>query len=116
MRCAALAVLLLLAGCINPLSLLGGGGPKVSANVQAGAENAQTIGASTAQKVVRPQARSIEQSTGNTGVRTEAVQSVVVHNEAPAWVWIIAILAVGVMGAALADEIRDRLRKARPQA
>lgn len=35
-------VVLLLSGCLNPLSLLGGGGPNVAANVQAGAENNQT--------------------------------------------------------------------------
>ena len=37
-----LTLVLLLSGCLNPLSLLGGGGPNVSANVQAGAENNQT--------------------------------------------------------------------------
>ena len=37
-----LGLLLLLSGCLNPLSLLGGGGPNVAANVQAGAENNQT--------------------------------------------------------------------------
>lgn len=38
----ALSLILLLSGCLNPLSLLGGGGPNVAANVQAGAENNQT--------------------------------------------------------------------------
>lgn len=37
-----LTFVLLLAGCLNPMSLLGGGGPNVAANVQAGAENNQT--------------------------------------------------------------------------
>ena len=38
----ALSLILLLSGCLNPMSLLGGGGPNVAANVQAGAENNQT--------------------------------------------------------------------------
>lgn len=43
MRFVALILLTLsLSGCLNPLSLLGGGGPNVAANVQAGAENNQT--------------------------------------------------------------------------
>lgn len=37
-----LTFVLLLSGCLNPMSLLGGGGPNVAANVQAGAENNQT--------------------------------------------------------------------------
>ena len=39
---ATLFLILLLSGCLNPMSLLGGGGPNVAANVQAGAENNQT--------------------------------------------------------------------------
>lgn len=40
---ASLTLVLLLSGCLgSPLSLLGGGGPNVAANVQAGAENNQT--------------------------------------------------------------------------
>lgn len=38
----ALLTVLILSGCLNPMSLLGGGGPNVAANVQAGAENNQT--------------------------------------------------------------------------
>ena len=39
---ACLTLVLFLGGCLNPMSLLGGGGPNVAANVQAGAENNQT--------------------------------------------------------------------------
>jgi len=56
-------------------------------------------------------ARTIEQSAGETGVRAEAVQSVTVRNEAPPWVWLLVVLAVGLMGAALSDEIRDRMAR-----
>lgn len=39
---APLLLILALSACLNPMSLLGGGGPNVAANVQAGAENNQT--------------------------------------------------------------------------
>ncbi|CUH66794.1 hypothetical protein TG4357_02642 [Thalassovita gelatinovora] len=114
-RWIALSLVLSVAGCSpsTAVKLLTGGGPNVAANGQGGRTNVQAIGqtAVTDQKIVRPQARSIEQSAGETGVRAEAVQSVTVHNEAPPWVWIIAILAVGMAGAALADEIRDRMAR-----
>ena len=38
----AILLSLFLGGCLSPMSLLGGGGPNVAANVQAGAENNQT--------------------------------------------------------------------------
>lgn len=66
MKKAFIAVLLViaLAGC-SPLDVAKaalGGGPKVAANVQAGKTNTQTIGTTkaTEQKIVRPQARKIE--------------------------------------------------------
>lgn len=73
---------------------LGGGGPNVAANGQAGKTNAQVLGASkiTDQKLVRPQARTIEQSAGETGIRTERVETITVRNEAPPWVWLLVIL------------------------
>lgn len=106
---------LLLASCTGggALRLLTGGGPNVAANVQAGKTNVQSIGGTSVsdQKLVRPQARTIEQSAGETGVRAEAVQSVTVHNEAPPWVWIIVICSVGLMALSLADEVRDRMER-----
>lgn len=96
---ALLGVLALLAACTpgqlvkaGASAALGGGGPKAAANVQAGKSNAQGLQAQvTDQKLVRPQARTIEQSAGETGVRAEAVQSVTVRNEAPPWVWLLLI-------------------------
>ena len=41
MKALALLLLIILAGCGGPLSLLTGGGPNVAANVQAGKENVQ---------------------------------------------------------------------------
>lgn len=115
-----LSFLALLGACGSAGKLAGaaagaalGGGPEVAANVQAGRTNAQVLGAAqlSEQKMVRPQARTIEQSAGKTGVRAEAVQAVTVHNEAPPWVWLIAILAVGLAAVAVTDEIRDRLAR-----
>ena len=90
-----LTLCLSLSACSGPLKLLTGGGPNVAANVQAGAENNQTIGSSTSndQKIIRPQARTIEQSAGQTGVRSEKVETVVVE-AASDWFW---ILMTGIM-------------------
>ena len=89
---------LLLTACDGPLSLLTGGGPNVAANVQAGAENNQTLGQSSNNdlRITRPKARSIEASTGETGVRAEEVQTVVVE-AAPNWIWVlIAGVFIGI--------------------
>lgn len=89
------ALLVALASCGGPLSLLPGGGPNVAANVQAGKTNAQTIGQTnvTEQRLVRPQARTIEQSTGATRVRTERVESVVIQEQVPPWIWLLMAAA-----------------------
>lgn len=92
----ALAAVLFLAGCgASPLGLLTGGGPNVAANVQAGAENIQSVGQTEANdlRIVRPQARSIEQSTGETRVRTEVVDTIVVNEVDWRYVALIALLA-----------------------
>jgi hypothetical protein len=89
-------VALALAGCgKSPLSLLTGGGLNVAANVQAGKTNAQVIGPASfsEQKLVNAQARSIEQSTGETQVRVETAENVVV-NEGPSPLFLL----VGLLG------------------
>lgn len=88
----ALVLTLGLTGCGGgPLSLLTGGGPNVAANVQAGKTNTQTVGHSetSEQTIIRPQARTIEQSTGVTSVRAETVEQVNNTNINP---WFIGIL------------------------
>lgn len=99
---AALVIAAALGGCSAgdlakgaAKAALGGGGPDLAANVQAGKTNAQVLGQAriTEQKLVRPQARTIEQSTGGTGVRTEAVQSVTIERGAP-WGAIYALVAL----------------------
>ena len=85
------------AGCskINPLSFLGGGGPNVAANVQAGKTNSQTIGTTknTSQKLVRPQARTINQTADTNDVRANNVEKVVVYKSNP-WMWVALIVAL----------------------
>ncbi|PCJ04126.1 MAG: hypothetical protein COB16_19505 [Rhodobacteraceae bacterium] len=92
-----LFVCLVLAACGTPVGKLAGamgGGPNVAANVQAGRTNAQTVGAAnfTDQRVSRSQARSIEQSAGRTGVRSESVQTVVVNEGAKPWLLLLGLL------------------------
>ncbi|MDG4650134.1 bacteriophage spanin2 family protein [Roseibacterium sp. SDUM158017] len=94
---AAFLSLVALAACGGPLSLLTGGGPNVAANVQAGAENRQaavSIERQAPTLSLRPNARTgnVEQSTGETGVRTERVETIIVRNDVPPWVWLLAIL------------------------
>lgn len=87
-------ICLLLSACDGPLSLLTGGGPNVAANVQAGRTNVQTVGTTeiTDQRITRPVARSIEQSAGDNPIRTEMVETLVIRNEAPPWVWLLLIV------------------------
>ena len=82
----ALVLSLFLGGCLNPLSLLtGGGGPNVAANVQAGAENNQT-GAQVGD--------IIKAETVNTGVTPSgSIEALNVTNEdIPMWVVLLLIL------------------------
>ena len=87
MRLAVLiAVTLFLGGCLNPLSLLtGGGGPNVAANVQAGAENNQT-GAQVGD--------IIKADTVNNGVTPSgSIDSLnVMNQDIPMWVILLLIL------------------------
>lgn len=73
--------------------LLGGGKPGVNANAQIGRTNNQTLGVSRAseQRLDRAQARTIEQSAGETGLRAESVETVVV-NETPPWLIVLAFI------------------------
>ena len=84
-----------LTGCsgTQALKLLTGGGPSVLANTQAGKTNNQTIGTSTVteQKLVRPQARTINQTSDTNRVRADSVKTVVV-NEVPTWIILLLVL------------------------
>ena len=84
-----LIILLLLSlslgGCLNPMSLLTGGGPNVAANVQAGKENNQT-GAQVGD--------IIKADTVNTGITPSgSIEALNVTNEdIPMWVVLLLIL------------------------
>ena len=83
---APITLILLLSGCLgNPLSLLGGGGPNVAANIQAGAENNQT-GAQVGD--------IIKAETVNSGVSPSgSVGSFNISNQdIPVWVILLLIL------------------------
>ena len=89
--------LLVLVSCCTPVGQLfdlAGGGTNVAANVQAGRTNAQTVGNAefTDQRIVRPEARSIEQSAGRTGVRSESVQTVVLNESPKPWLLLLCLL------------------------
>lgn len=84
-----------LTGCsgTQALKLLTGGGPNVAANTQAGKTNSQTIGTSTVteQKLVRPKARTINQTSDTSRVKADSVETVVL-NEVPMWVLLLLVL------------------------
>ncbi len=89
--------LLVLVSCGTPvgqLADLAGGGTNVAANVQAGRTNAQTLGNAefSDQRIVRPQARTIEQSAGRTGVRSESIETLIVREDPPAWLLLLALV------------------------
>ena len=86
-----------LASCAKVVGVLGGaiaGGPTVAANVQAGRTNAQTIGSTTVtdQRIEGGQARSIEQSAGDTRVRSEHVETVIVREDPPVWLLLVSLI------------------------
>lgn len=85
-----LILCLFLASC-GKLPLPGLGGPNVAANVQAGHTNNQTVG--TTQNLVRPQARTIRQSSDKNQVQAETVEQVEV-NQTPIWLIIAFAFAL----------------------
>ncbi len=86
-----------LAACGGPLSVASkalGGGPTVLANGQAGATNSQTVGSTqnVTQSAKGATARDIEQSTGQTSVRSEHVETVIVREDTKPWVVLLMLL------------------------
>lgn len=70
----------------------------MAANVQAGQNNAQTVGKTNInnQKLIRPQARTIEQSTGDKKVQSEKVETIIIQEKDSPWLIIALALAVAV--------------------
>ena len=86
MKAKALALAILLTGCgALPLGMLGGGGPNVAANVQAGKENTQQL---VANQERTEAGRDIITETKQ--VEAAAVETVTINNFAdiPIWYWI----------------------------
>ncbi len=89
--CAALG------SCSKVVGIVGGAissGPSIAANVQAGRTNAQTVGRTTVtdQRIEGTEAHTIEQSAGDTRVRAESVQTVIVREDPPPWLLFVALL------------------------
>jgi uncharacterized protein YceK len=89
----SILLIILLSGCggISPLSLLGGGGPNVAANVQAGAENNQQI---VAQQTITKAERDVVNTTQTKQVETQQVDTINITNEKIP-VWYLVLLVVG---------------------
>jgi hypothetical protein len=86
MKAKALALAILLTGCgALPLGMLGGGGPNVAANVQAGKENTQQVVANQERTEV---GRDIITETKQ--IEAASVETVTINNFAdiPIWYWI----------------------------
>jgi hypothetical protein len=103
---ALLCASLSLSAC-SPIDALGaftGSGVNTAAAVdlQAGKNNADTsVGDSTVvdQRVTRPKARDIEQSTGDTKLRTERIHTVRIEEKDSSWLILALALAAALAGA-----------------
>lgn len=103
-RLFCLMAIIALAGCGSVGSTLVksavGGGPSLSANVQAGKTNSQTIGTTSVEEnsfqLVRPQARrDINQSKDESSVKADQIQSVIVNEEQPInWPMVVGLILV----------------------
>ncbi len=92
-----LLICAVLASCSKVTGIVGaaiGSRPSIAANVQAGRTNVQTVGQTVVsdQRIEGTKARTIEQSAGDTRVRTESVQTVVVREGPPVWLLLVALL------------------------
>jgi predicted DCC family thiol-disulfide oxidoreductase YuxK len=90
MRINLLLLFLFLTACgALPLGMLGGGGPNVAANVQAGKENTQQVVASQERTEA---GRDIVTTTKQ--IEAASVESVTINNveDIPIWVWIALVV------------------------
>lgn len=85
---AASLIVLSLSGCLNPMSLLGGGGPNVAANVQAGKENNQSVIDNSSD--VSGENVTVDNSQVSSAGPIESVK--VFNQDIPMWVIILLIL------------------------
>lgn len=91
MRYSLLISTFVLASCAGalPLGMLGGGGPNVAANVQAGKENTQQL---VANQERTEAGRDIITETKQ--IEAASVESVTINNveDIPIWVWIALVV------------------------
>jgi hypothetical protein len=84
-----LPLIFILSGCLNPLSLLGGGGgPNVAANVQAGKENNQSVIDNSSD--VSGENVSIDNSQVSASGKVESVK--ILNQDIPMWVIVLLVL------------------------
>lgn len=86
MKLLALALVVLLAGCVNPLAMLTGGKPSVAANVQAGKENTQQV---VANQVKTEAGRDVVQQSSP--VVAENIKEVTIQ-QTPLWMLVLLVL------------------------
>lgn len=85
---ALILSLLLLTACVNPVSMLTGGGPNVAANVQAGQENNQSVVDTSSD--VSGETVNIDNSQVKPSGYTETIS--VMNQDIPFWVILLLIL------------------------
>lgn len=84
-----LLLVITLSGCLNPLSLLGGGGgPNVAANVQAGKENNQSVIDNSSD--VSGENVNIDNSQVSSSGKVESIK--IFNQDIPMWVIVLLIL------------------------
>lgn len=83
-----LPIVFILSGCLNPMSLLGGGGPNVAANVQAGKENNQSVIDNSSD--VSGETVTVDNSQVSSSGPIESVK--VLNQDIPMWVIILLVL------------------------
>lgn len=86
MKLLALTLVVLLAGCVNPLAMLTGGKPSVAANVQAGKENTQQV---VANQVKTEAGRDVVQQSSP--VVAENIKEVTIQ-QTPMWMLVLLVL------------------------
>ena len=84
-----LPLIFILSGCLNPLSLLGGGGgPNVAANVQAGKENNQSVIDNSSD--VSGENVNIDNSQVSSSGNVETIK--ILNQDIPMWVIVLLVL------------------------
>ncbi len=90
-------------GCsqLSPLGALTGSGTNVAANTQLGQTNTQTLGTTSnssntfkVAKAEKVEVSTLDQSSGDSQVETEAVENINIDNGDSVWLWLAFVVAV----------------------